>query len=124
LSENHSQVTDNNHIDQILSMKTPLEVIQNLDFEFGLDSDFKRLTAHEHEDTLSELKHILADRILELLRKDHAILLNILYRIDINEEKVKEALSSNFLEDAAKKLTDLVIQRQMQKYINKKGGKL
>ena len=68
----------------------------------------------------AEIKAILGERILYLLKNDHSSLFNILYRIDVNETLVKEALDTVFLQEAAERIAELVIKRQVQKYLYRK----
>ena len=58
---------------------------------------------------------LIFDRINELLQKDFPALLNILYRIDVNEEKLKSLLKSQPGTDAAVLITQLIIERQKEK---------
>ena len=55
---------------------------------------------------------ILTDVIQHLLDKDFERLVNGLYRIDINEQKFKLALTS---ENAAETIALLIIERELQK---------
>ena len=50
-----------------------------------------------------------------MLEKDFEKLLNAMYRIDVDEEKVKFALSGDGEKSPAELITELVIQREMQK---------
>ena len=58
---------------------------------------------------------LIVDRINELLQKDFHALLNILYRIDVSEEKLKSLLKSQPGTDAAILITRLIIERQKEK---------
>ena len=60
-------------------------------------------------------KKILAARINELIQLDFQRLVAILYRLDVSEEKLKQLLKENRLTDAGDIITDLIIERQMQK---------
>jgi len=50
-----------------------------------------------------------------LIQYDFAKLVSLFYRIDISEEKVKRMLKENPDEDAGKMITNLVIERLLQK---------
>jgi hypothetical protein len=65
--------------------------------------------------TYSELKKILADMIRFLI--DHAFekLLWILYRIDVDEEKLKKLLAEHTPDHAPDILAELIIMRERQK---------
>ena len=60
-------------------------------------------------------KKLLAGRINELIQNDFQKLISILYRLDINEEKLKHLLKENTQSDAGLIITDLIIERQIQK---------
>ena len=53
----------------------------------------------------------LIDKINHLLINDFATLVQILYRIDIDEYKLKESLKLNNTEPAAKVIADIMIKR-------------
>ena len=58
---------------------------------------------------------LIINRINELLQQDFHALVNILYRIDISEEKLKSLLKSQPGTDAAVLITRLIIERQKEK---------
>ena len=60
-------------------------------------------------------KKILAERINELILHDFQKLILILYRLDVSEEKLKRLLKENVSGDAGLIITDLIIERQIQK---------
>ena len=54
--------------------------------------------------------------VLELLMENISNLYQVLYRIDVREEKVKNAFLDNPLaEVAAERITELIIERQLEK---------
>ena len=57
----------------------------------------------------------LAARINELIAKDFQQLISILYRMDINELKLRSLLETNPGEDAAGIIAAMMIERQLQK---------
>lgn len=65
--------------------------------------------------TIEELKNILSKKIQLLLEKDVEKLLQILYRVDINENKSKIAFSKKSVSLIALNLAELIIQRQIEK---------
>ncbi len=67
-----------------------------------------------------ELYQRLAAYINELITNDFEKLVQLLYRIDVNEAKLKMLLQSSPHEDAAKLIADLIIERQMQKIKSRK----
>ena len=68
------------------------------------------------DDISSEsLNEHLCYHINQLIQHDFQKLVSMLYRIDINEEKLKYLLKENADKDAASIIADLIIERQMQK---------
>ena len=61
------------------------------------------------------LKERLSSHINFLIRSDFQKLVSILYRVDVDESKLKQLLKENPDFDAATIITDLIIERQLQK---------
>ena len=57
----------------------------------------------------------LADRINYLIINDFSKLVQMLYRMDVSEQKIKILLKENQGSDAGRIIAALVIERQMQK---------
>jgi hypothetical protein len=66
-------------------------------------------------DSLNELRKYLAEKIAGLLDTNYEKLINILYRIDINESKLNELFGRKNREEIPPRLADLIIERQIQK---------
>lgn len=64
---------------------------------------------------LDELKEKLEKIIAYLLDNDFERLLNAMYRLDINENKFKRAISDLSGKSASSEITDLIIAREIQK---------
>jgi hypothetical protein len=60
-------------------------------------------------------RNALIMRINDLLVNDFEKLVGILYRIDVNEKKLRLLLEERNNEDAAPIIADLIIERQIQK---------
>jgi hypothetical protein len=60
-------------------------------------------------------KKILAARINELIQLDFQKLISILYRLDVSEKKLKTLLEESSTTDAGYIITELIIERQIQK---------
>ena len=60
-------------------------------------------------------KQVLADKINELVNTQFQKLVAILYRMDVNETKLKQLLSDNPGTDAGLIIADLMIERQKEK---------
>jgi len=80
------------HIEQLLSLNNQLTALQKL-----------------------EVKEQLIFYINHLLLHDFNKLVQILYRMDVDEKKLKELLQQNQQTDAAVIIADLLIQRQEEK---------
>jgi hypothetical protein len=65
--------------------------------------------------SMQELRQQLSHEINDLILHDFHKLVGILYRVDINERKLKYLLQENVGEDAAVIIADLIIERQLQK---------
>lgn len=70
--------------------------------------------------SLEELKEKLSIQINYLINHDFEKLVSILYRIDVNESKMRKLLEYNKGENAAGLIADLVIERQLQKAQSRK----
>lgn len=71
--------------------------------------------AGAEDERFHELRKILIRRIEELIEKDVEKLKWILYRIDVSEKKVHEALATNAQLHYPDLLADLIIERQIEK---------
>lgn len=65
--------------------------------------------------SMHELKQKLSIYINELIQTDFQRLVYILYRIDVNESKLKYLLKENAGDDAGMIIAELIIERQLQK---------
>ena len=57
----------------------------------------------------------LTATINEMIKNDFPRLVNILYRLDVSEEKLKTELQDNPSREAGALIADLIIERQLQK---------
>lgn len=96
---------------KIFKMDTPALIhALNKDLDVGLKDD---ISGHE-------LYQKLLLFIENLINNNFPHLVYLLYRIDVSEEKLKAILKKNEGADAAKVITDLIIQRQEQKIESRK----
>lgn len=65
--------------------------------------------------SLQELKEKLAVHINHLISHDFEKLVSLLYRVDVNEKKMRGLLDNNKGENAAALIADLIIERQLEK---------
>lgn len=76
--------------------------------------------AEEHkkectDESLHTVRQQLQTYINDLIQHDFAKLIELLYRVDINEKKLKELLAANQGINSAVLISDLLIERQLQK---------
>ena len=64
---------------------------------------------------IDELEQQLTDHINHLINTDFEKLIYYLYRIDVNETKMKQVLQQQEGENAAQLIAQLIIDRQLQK---------
>jgi hypothetical protein len=64
---------------------------------------------------LEEMKRYLSAKINILLEDKYDSLINILYRIDVDDKKIEGVFSSGKKENIPDKIADLIIERQLQK---------
>lgn len=62
-----------------------------------------------------EAENFLAEKINALIKNNFDQLIFILYRVDVDETKLKQLLKQNPQQDAAKIIARLLIERQLQK---------
>jgi len=60
-------------------------------------------------------RQVLINRINELIQFNFQQMVLVLYRVDVNEEKLRYLLKENGEEDAASIIADLLIERQEEK---------
>jgi hypothetical protein len=83
------------------------EWINDVNRSFGLELA-ERLSAEEVETCLAE-------KLNEMTKNDFNGLVNLLYRIDIDEARLKQSLKKNPGEDAGKIMARMIMERQWQK---------
>jgi hypothetical protein len=89
-------------------------VADSLFTSFEIDQSYLPVAENENE-RFQELRKVLIRRIEELIEKDVEKLKWILYRIDVSEKKVHEALATNAQLHYPEVLADLIIERQIEK---------
>jgi hypothetical protein len=65
--------------------------------------------------SLQALTELLAVHVNHLLQTNFEQLVNLLYRIDVNEKTLKQLLAQNPKADAGHLIATLIIERQVQK---------
>lgn len=87
------------------------ENISSVFNRFGLDLP---LSPNDVEN-LSQLNIYLTEKLKDLLDNNFNLLVNTLYRIDVNEEKLNVLFGSKNRVSIPSVLADLIIERQLQK---------
>ena len=70
--------------------------------------------------SLDKIRLKLISLINELINKDFDAVVQLLYRIDVSEKKIRSVLDQNTETDSASILADLIIERQLQKIESRK----
>jgi hypothetical protein len=65
--------------------------------------------------SLGEIRKKLAIHVNDLINHDFEKLVSLLYRIDVNEAKLKHLLQENKNKDAGDLIAQMIIERQLQK---------
>lgn len=90
------------------------EVVKFVEKDFLVNENTSLIPSTEIE-SLDEFRKYLAEKLRVLLDEKFDLLVNILYRIDINEKKLGELFSGQNREFIPSTLADLIIERQLQK---------
>lgn len=72
------------------------------------------------DNSAKEIRNKLIVLLNKLINKDFNALIRLLYRVDVNEKKIRTYLNENSDKDAAAGLADLIIERQMEKIKSRK----
>lgn len=70
--------------------------------------------------TYNELIHALSLRLDQMITEDFSALIQLLYRIDISETKLRNMINATSDQSASKQIAQLIIERQMQKAASRK----
>ena len=76
----------------------------------------------QHKDKGDFINH-LALRINMLIQDDFPMLVNILYRLDVDEAQLRDLLAKYIHDDAGYIIAQLVIERQMKRIESRKSHK-
>ena len=87
---------------------------------FSIEKDFESANSSDsltnYQDLNYEiLKEFVKQKVEDLINRNFEKLTWILYRIDVDEEKLKNALKQNNPEKAPEVIAELIIERQLQK---------
>ena len=88
-------------------MMDPRTLIQDLNNSYALE--LRDVPA------IGELEELLAEKMNIMIQTDFGALVQLLYRIDVNESRLRALLQENAGEDAGRVIARLIIERQWQK---------
>ena len=95
-----------------MSQLVPHEITTSIRNDWPIDTK----KSYSEEQLADALSPLIADKILH----DFSGLIYLLYRIDINEHKLKKLLQEHKDADAARIIAHLIIERQKQKLESRK----
>ena len=78
-------------------------------------NDYSSLVPNNDYERLEEFRKYLTEKMKDMLDKNYNLLINTLYRIDINEKKLAELFADKNKESIPQKLAELIIERQIEK---------
>lgn len=70
-----------------------------------------------------KLHRVVGEKVRELIERDFRQLVNILYQIDVNEQRLKRLLKENEGKDTAAIIAALIIERQREKIKSRREAK-
>ena len=80
-----------------------------------IQQEFDTRELPESESSFTALRQVLISKVAFLLDHDFEKMIQILYRIDVSEEKVKKTFEAASGPDLPEILADLIIERQIEK---------
>ena len=80
-----------------------------------IDQVMREMEISSHAKTLEEFRVQLVNAVEQLLQTNFARLVQVLYRLDVDEEKLKSELKKHQVINAADLIADLIIKRQLEK---------
>jgi hypothetical protein len=87
-------------------------LLYDLNTAYGLDL--------QEVPTVETLEALLAERINDMINKDFNVLIQLLYRVDVSESKLRQLLQENTTTDASRTIAGLILERQWQKIITRR----
>jgi len=90
------------------------EIIKFVEKDFSISNNYS-LIPSTNIDSLNGFREYLTKELRILLDEKFDTLVNILYRIDINEKKLNQLFSGKNRDYIPAVLADLIIERQLQK---------
>lgn len=88
--------------------------------EISIPEKIISVSSSIHGKSVEKIREQLIILINELITKDFHALVQLLYRIDVDEKKIRHYLDENKNENSASVLADMIIRRQLQKIESRK----
>ena len=86
-----------------------LDIYRHLGASFGVELE------PTPKISMEDVRRFVRDHVEQLLKSNPALLMSILYRIDVAEAKVQHAVEHVPPTELPDRLTDLIIERQLEK---------
>ena len=80
-----------------------------------IDQVTRAMEINTNVNSMEQFRMQLVNVVEQLLQKNFPRLIHILYRLDVNEAKLKAELKGNQSNRTAELIADMIIERQMQK---------
>lgn len=90
------------------------ETIKLLSGDLEIEPKYFPVVVEENE-AWEKLGELIAEKVLYLMENDVEQLKYVLYRLDINERKVKTVLAESPFGEAASGIADLILKREIEK---------
>ena len=87
-------------------------LLYDLNTSYGLDL--------QETPTMDALEALLAEKINDMINKDFNALVQLLYRIDVNEAKLRGVLRDHQASDSGQLIARLILERQWQKIMTRR----
>ena len=88
-----------------------------------IESVSREIAVAKQVNSADEFRIQLTTAIEELIRNDFSRLIHILYRLDVDEEKLKKQIKDNHVGRHAEIICNMIIERQLQRQdARKKSG--
>lgn len=87
-------------------------LLYDLNTSYGLDL--------QEAPTMDALEALLAERVNAMINKDFNALVQLLYRIDVNEARLRLVLRDNPASDSGRLIARLILERQWQKILTRR----
>ena len=90
------------------------EVVKFVEKDFFVSGENSLIPSADIE-SLEEFRKYLTSKLKHLLEEKFELLVNVLYKIDVSEEKLNELFSAENKDYIPASLADLIIERQLEK---------